>query len=338
MVYLKCRQQTRGECSIAKGLTKSFKKALWIYHINSGSCNGCDIEIIASLCPRYDIERFGIKLVGSPRHADVLLITGPVSRQMVDKVKRTYAQIPDPKVVICVGNCGNTGDVFYESYNLVGPVDKILPSRCIRGGMSSQAREHHPWDCKSMGKTRNTRGISMTTTPVTPEAVLGSFQTRFPRGITQSRIERRTGGTLKTEFVHVWFHVGTDFFKEAVKHLFTFEQYPHFAVASGYDLGETIELVYHFSLFHGERGREMSLNMTVALPKDNPVIDTITDLIPGALISEQEKQEMLGVIIRGIPKDARVFVADDIPKGIFPWRRDEAGPAKFVRNLHEGEQ
>ena len=111
----------------ARGLTKSFKKALWIYHINSGSCNGCDIEIIATLCPRYDIERFGIKLVGSPRHADVLLITGPVTRQMVDKVKRTYEQIPDPKAVICVGNCGNTGDVFYESYNLVGPVDNILP-------------------------------------------------------------------------------------------------------------------------------------------------------------------------------------------------------------------
>jgi membrane-bound hydrogenase subunit beta len=178
----------------------------------------------------------------------------------------------------------------------------------------------------------------MTTYSVTPEDVLCSFQTKFPGGITQSRIERRTGGTLKTEFIHLWFHVETNFFKEAVRHLFTFEQYPHFAVTSGYDLGGTIELVYHFSLFHGERGRELSLNMTVSLPKDNPVIDTITDLIPGALISEQEKQEMLGVKIHGIPKDARVFVADDIPKDVFPWRRDETGPAKLVRNLHEGER
>ncbi|MCX6664892.1 MAG: hydrogenase, partial [Euryarchaeota archaeon] len=61
---------------MGKNLPKSFKKALWVYHCNSGSCNGCDIEIIAALCPRYDVERFGIKLVGSPRHADVLLITG----------------------------------------------------------------------------------------------------------------------------------------------------------------------------------------------------------------------------------------------------------------------
>jgi len=112
---------------MAKTLSKSFKKALWVYHCNSGSCNGCDIEIIAALCPRYDLERFGIKLVGTPRHADVLLITGPVTKQMEEKVKRVYEQIPEPKAVISVGNCGNTGDVFYESYNLVGPIDKVLP-------------------------------------------------------------------------------------------------------------------------------------------------------------------------------------------------------------------
>ena len=102
-------------------------KSPWVCHLNTGGCNGCDIEIIAAICPRYDVERFGIRLVGSPRHADVLLITGPVTRQMEDKVKRIYEQMPDPKAVICVGNCGNTGDVLYESYNLVGPVDNIIP-------------------------------------------------------------------------------------------------------------------------------------------------------------------------------------------------------------------
>ena len=178
----------------------------------------------------------------------------------------------------------------------------------------------------------------MTTALIAPEELLRSFQTKFPDGISQHRIERRTGGSLKTEFVHVWFHIEPRFLKDAVQHLFSFEEYPHFAVSSGYDLGSTIELVYHFSLFHGERGREVSLNMTVALPKDNPVVDTITDLIPGALISEQEKQEMLGVKIREIPKDARVFVADDIPKDVYPWRRDETGPAKLIRNLHEGDR
>lgn len=105
----------------------SFKRALWVYHLNTGSCNGCDIEIVAALTPRYDIERFGIKLVGSPRHADVLLVTGPVTRQMEPRLRRIYAQTPEPKVVMVIGNCGVEGDVFHESYNLVGPVDQIVP-------------------------------------------------------------------------------------------------------------------------------------------------------------------------------------------------------------------
>jgi len=105
----------------------ALKKSLWVFHLNTGSCNGCDIEIIAALTPRYDVERFGIKLIGSPRHADVLLITGPVTRMMKDKLIRVYNQTPDPKVVVVVGNCGATGGVFYESYNLEGPIDRIIP-------------------------------------------------------------------------------------------------------------------------------------------------------------------------------------------------------------------
>lgn len=107
--------------------TNTFKKALWAFHLNSGSCNGCDIEIVAALTPRYDVERFGIKLVGSPRHADVLMITGPVTKDMVERVKTIYAQIPDPKFVICVGCCGSTGGVFRGSYNVMNGVDKVIP-------------------------------------------------------------------------------------------------------------------------------------------------------------------------------------------------------------------
>lgn len=79
------------------------------------------------LTPRYDVERFGIKLVGSPRHADVLLVTGPVVKQMVPRVERIYEQTPDPKLVMVVGNCGTEGGVFYESYSLAGPIDQIIP-------------------------------------------------------------------------------------------------------------------------------------------------------------------------------------------------------------------
>lgn len=106
---------------------ESLKRSLWVFHVNAGSCNGCDIEIVAALTPRYDVERFGIKLVGTPRHADVLLVTGPVTKQMKDKLLRVYEQTPDPKLVVVIGNCGSTCGVFYESYNIDGPVDKIIP-------------------------------------------------------------------------------------------------------------------------------------------------------------------------------------------------------------------
>jgi len=108
-------------------LPVSFKKALWVFHVATGSCNGCDIEIVAALTPRYDTERFGIMLTGTPRHADVLLVTGPVTRPMLSRLKRVYDQTPDPKAVVVVGGCGSTGGVFYDSYNVVGPVDEVVP-------------------------------------------------------------------------------------------------------------------------------------------------------------------------------------------------------------------
>ena len=108
-------------------LTKSFNRSLWAFHFNSGSCNGCEIEIVAAITPRYDPERFGIKLVGTPRHADVMVVTGPVVKKMRDRLVRVYEQIPAPKIVMCVGTCGISGGVFYDSYNLEGPVDEVIP-------------------------------------------------------------------------------------------------------------------------------------------------------------------------------------------------------------------
>ncbi len=113
---------------MAKGLlNENLQRSLWVFHVNAGSCNGCDIEIVSALTPRYDVERFGIKKVASPRHADVLLVTGPVVKGMDETLRRIYAQTPDPKVVMVIGNCGASGGVFYDSYNTVGPVDKIVP-------------------------------------------------------------------------------------------------------------------------------------------------------------------------------------------------------------------
>ncbi len=99
----------------------------WLVHYNSGSCNGCDIEILATLTPRYDLERLGIKLQGSPRHADVLVCTGPVTRQSRDRLRRIYEQMPEPKFVVAVGTCGISGGVFHDCYNILGGIDQVIP-------------------------------------------------------------------------------------------------------------------------------------------------------------------------------------------------------------------
>ena len=102
-------------------------KSPWILHFNSGACNACDIEIIAALTPRYDIERFGIQLKATPRHADVLVCSGPVTRQIQDRLLRIYEQMAEPKFVVACGTCACSGGVFQGCYNVMQGVDAVLP-------------------------------------------------------------------------------------------------------------------------------------------------------------------------------------------------------------------
>ena len=102
-------------------------KSLFVYHAACSPCNNCDIEILDSLTPRYDLERFGIQLVGSPRHADVLLVTGAVNKKVVHRIKRLYEQTPRPCLVIAVGSCACSEIMFKDSYNTCGPLDRIIP-------------------------------------------------------------------------------------------------------------------------------------------------------------------------------------------------------------------
>jgi membrane-bound hydrogenase subunit beta len=173
-----------------------------------------------------------------------------------------------------------------------------------------------------------------TRTILTPDEIIKSYKDTFKEKISNARLEKHVRGINKNEFFHIWLKVDKSIFKNVVKHLFTFEKYPHFAVSSGYDLGDNIELVYHFSLYYGAKLRDISVNITVPLPKNDLTIDTISDLIPGALIAEQEKQEMLGVKVIGIPKDERVFIPKEFPENTYPWRRDETGVDNLIRNLH----
>ncbi len=103
------------------------RRSPWLFHINSGSCNGCDIELVASLTPRYDAEQLGVRLQGSPRHADILCVTGPVTHTSVEAVKTVYGQVCEPKAVVAIGSCPASTNVFIDSRVVVGPLNRQIP-------------------------------------------------------------------------------------------------------------------------------------------------------------------------------------------------------------------
>jgi Ni,Fe-hydrogenase III small subunit len=122
--------QTRLEAAAQRRLGRS----LAIRHVDAGSCNGCELEINATANIVHDLERFGLRFVTSPRHADVLLVTGPVSRNMREALERTWSATPDPKWVVAIGDCAVDGGVFKGSYAILGGIDSTIPvDLVIRG-------------------------------------------------------------------------------------------------------------------------------------------------------------------------------------------------------------
>lgn len=108
-------------------ILKVFGRAIVIRHVDAGSCNGCELEIHALNGPHYNIEGLGIKFAASPRHADLLLVTGPVSRNLEVALKRTYEATPDPKWVVAMGDCACNGGIFGESYACCGKISNVIP-------------------------------------------------------------------------------------------------------------------------------------------------------------------------------------------------------------------
>jgi NADH-quinone oxidoreductase B subunit len=106
---------------------KLIKYSPWLLHFNTGACNGCDIEVLAALTPYYDPERFGVKLAPNPRHADVMVVTGAVTKKAAERLKRLYDQMPSPKFVVAVGACAISGGIFAGSYSVVNGADKVVP-------------------------------------------------------------------------------------------------------------------------------------------------------------------------------------------------------------------
>ncbi len=172
---------------------------------------------------------------------------------------------------------------------------------------------------------------------MTPDEIVEYFKDEFGDKITDTKIDKRTAGTEKKEFFNVWMRIDRDILKGAVKHLCDI-QFPHFSIISGSDIGEDIELNYHLSVYYGERLSEISINFSVLLPKSDPTIESLCDIIPGALITEREIQEMLGVTVKNIPDDRRIFLPESFPEDVYPWRKDEKGPQNLVRDMYESKE
>jgi Ni,Fe-hydrogenase III small subunit len=115
------------EQRLSETLARHFGRSLAIRHVDAGSCNGCELEIHACNGPHYNLERLGIRFVASPRHADLLLVTGPVSRNMETALRRTYDATPEPKLVVAIGDCGCSGGIYGEGYATRGKVSNVIP-------------------------------------------------------------------------------------------------------------------------------------------------------------------------------------------------------------------
>jgi len=168
---------------------------------------------------------------------------------------------------------------------------------------------------------------------LSPEEIVESFKTALGASFVNAKIYQREVAVKKNLFQSIWIYVKRDAFRQAVEHICKLQEYPHLAVISSSDLGDSVELIYHFTIYYGHHLKELSLGLCLNLPKNDLKIPTITDIIPGALFTERETQEMMGVEVVGIPDNRRLFLPEDFPEGVYPWRKDEKGPYDMLRVL-----
>ncbi len=172
-----------------------------------------------------------------------------------------------------------------------------------------------------------------------PKKLLSFLKDNLKESIIDSRIETNKAGVNQEEFHNIWLEVDKDKFRNTVE-LLAILQYPHIAIIAGNDTGESIELIYLFSIYYGEKFKEISVNIKVTLDRKNPSIDSITDLIPGAQTTEREMKEMLGVKFAGLPDMHNIFLPEDFPKNVFPFRKNEKGLEELIQKeveVTEGE-
>lgn len=168
--------------------------------------------------------------------------------------------------------------------------------------------------------------------------VIDSFREALSDSLLEARLHECEVAVKKNAFRTVWLQVKREAFREAVEHVRDLQEYPHLAIISCSDRGQAVELTYHFTIYYGRHLAELSLGLRVDLPKTDLRIPTITDVVPGAIFAEREIQEMMGVEVTGIPDGRRLFLPEDFPQGVYPWRTDESGPPADMLRVLPGRQ
>ena len=169
---------------------------------------------------------------------------------------------------------------------------------------------------------------------LSPQGIVDSFRKALGDGFVNGETYEREVAVKKNRYRRIWIYVKREAFREAVQHLCRIQEYPHMVIISSSDLGDNVELIYHFTIYYGFHLEEISLGIRVTLSKKDLRIPTITDIIPGAIFSERETQEMMGVEVTDIPDGRRLFLAGgDLPEGIHPWRKDDKELEKYLKVL-----
>lgn len=168
---------------------------------------------------------------------------------------------------------------------------------------------------------------------LSPEQILQQLRAAAGDGFLDGRITEWAEGVQRHKSRQLWIHLTREALRPAVRQILEIH-FPHVAVISFADTGPEVDLLYHLYIYWGLAREELLITLKISLKKTDLRVPTITDLIPGALTSEREKQEMLGIEITGIPDGRRLFLPDDFPAGVYPWRRDETGiPPEMVKDL-----
>ncbi len=169
------------------------------------------------------------------------------------------------------------------------------------------------------------------------DELLASFMKEFKGDlITEPYKKSFQNGVKKVKFEEIFVRVKRERFLDAARHLGTFG-WPHHTVASGSDIGDEIEVLFHFELYPESHGHGVTVTIGTRAPKDDPYIPSLSDIYPSVTPTEREKQEFLGISIDGIKDNRRMWLTHAVPVGVYPWRKDEFGPEKLVRRIHDDE-